>query len=81
MIQNKNVVAMDYGTSANLIGWADMDAVFRAVTGTAQATPVAPGRLFDASNVDETGTPPSLAKGYGSSASWQETFKKLWGAS
>jgi ribose transport system substrate-binding protein len=77
LIQDGDIVTMDYGTSANWIGWLDMDAAFRAMLKKKPTTAVVPGRIFDEANVAQAGTPPVLGNGYG--VGYKAGFKKLWG--
>ena len=78
MLQDKDVVAMDAGENLSWIGWASMDQAFRLIAGE---TPVrsenTPLRVFDDSNVDETGHPPKFDKGYGDA--YIDGYRKLWG--
>ena len=76
-IQDKNVVAMDVGEDTIGIGHADMDQVFRVLLGqkpVAQSTPI---RIWDATNIDKTGKPPVVGKGYGQAT--VNGFLSLWG--
>ena len=67
-IQDGTPVKMDVGENNAQVGYAALDQVMRVLTGVG---PIASGdtkiplRVFDASNVDETGNPPVLGQGYG----------------
>lgn len=78
MIQDGTNYAMDVGENINWLGYANMDQGFRAMAGQetlpSEETPL---RIFDESNVDETGTPPVGDKGYGDA--YVEGYEKLWG--
>jgi ribose transport system substrate-binding protein len=79
-IQSGDVMAMDVGEPTIWIGYAVMDQAFRILSG---AGPVAhettPIRIFDKTNISETGTPPSITNGYGNAA--EHHFDELWGVS
>jgi ribose transport system substrate-binding protein len=77
------VVDGTMGENLNWIGWSSMDQVLRVLAGvdpidfaTIDQSPT-PLRVFDASNVDETGTPPEYSKGYGDA--YQPGYLALWG--
>jgi ribose transport system substrate-binding protein len=78
MLQDANVIQMDAGENPAWVGWASMDQAFRAIAGQ---TPVrserTPLRVFDDSNVDETGRPPRFDTGYG--RAYVDGYRKLWG--
>lgn len=78
LIQDGTNYVMDVGENINWLGYANMDQGFRAMAGQktleSQETPL---RVFDKSNVDETGTPPVGNKGYGDA--YVEGYEKLWG--
>jgi len=77
-IQTGNIVIADVGEDTTWLGWAIADETFRLLTG---AKPVAdehtPLRIFDKSNVAQTGTPPKLGAGYGNA--YITGYKKTWG--
>lgn len=77
-IETGNVLGMDVGEPTIWIGYAVMDQAFRILSG---APPVSdeetPIRIWDKSNISESGTPPSITKGYGNAAG--QSFDKLWG--
>lgn len=79
-IEDKTSVSMDVGESAGWLGWAFADQALRVLTGT---TPVpdehTPVRIWDSSNVAQTGTPPVVNQGYGSA--YIAGYKQLWGLS
>lgn len=71
-------VEMDVGESLNWISYGVMDQVMRLAGGMPPVKdPKLPIRIFDKSNVDETGNPPTDNKGYGNS--YVEGYMKLWG--
>lgn len=78
LIQDGNTVAMDAGENLDWLGWADMDQALRILVG---AKPVqsehTPLRIFDKSNVAQTGKPPQDSTGYGNA--YVAAYKKLWG--
>lgn len=82
MVQTGDVVEMIVGENETHLGYAAMDQAMRLVTGVA---PIADGdygiplRIFDDSNVDETGTPPEYGVGYGDE--WRNGFLEAWGLS
>lgn len=78
-IQNGTPVKMDVGENNAQVGYAALDQVMRILTG---AGPIASGdtkiplRVFDASNIDETGKPPVLGQGYGND--FIAGYEKIW---
>src|SRR4051794_40206284 len=80
MIQTGDTVAMIVGENEAHLGYAAMDQAMRLMTGV---EPIGDGdygiplRVFDDSNVDETGVPPEYGVGYGDQ--WREGFHKAWG--
>lgn len=76
-IQDKNVAAMNVGEDTIGIGYASMDQAFRILLDKPLVEAHTPIRIWDATNVDETGTPPEVGKGYG--AAMSEGYLKLWG--
>jgi ribose transport system substrate-binding protein len=82
MIQTGDTVEMIVGENETHLGYAAMDQAMRLMTGVA---PIADGdygiplRVFDDSNVDETGNPPQYGAGYGDQ--WRNGFLKAWGLS
>lgn len=73
------IVKMDAGENPALIGWQAMDQVLRLMAGKPPASnDTTQIRVFDASNVSLTGTPPQLGVGYGPN-SYITGFEKLWG--
>jgi ribose transport system substrate-binding protein len=78
-IQNGNVIKFEIGTDANWIAWANMDQAMRILSGAGaleSGDEKLPLRLFDKTNVDDTGTPPVLGKGYGDA--YVAGFEDLW---
>lgn len=79
LIQDGTPMAADMGEDINWLGYANMDQVFRVLAGGPiikdgfEGTPL---RVFDKSNVDETGTPPTPNKGYGNA--YVTGYGKLW---
>jgi ribose transport system substrate-binding protein len=82
MIQTGDTVEMIVGENETHLGYAAMDQAMRLMTGV---NPIADGdygiplRVFDDSNVDETGVPPKYGVGYGDQ--WRNGFLKAWGLS
>jgi ribose transport system substrate-binding protein len=82
MIQTGDTVEMIVGENETHLGYSAMDQAMRLVTG---ADPIGDGdygiplRVFDDSNVDETGVPPKYGAGYGNQ--WRDGFLKAWGLS
>ena len=71
-------VEMDVGESLDWISYGIMDQVMRLAGGLDPvADPKLPIRIFDSSNVDETGTPPTDSQGYGDG--YRDGYMKLWG--
>jgi ribose transport system substrate-binding protein len=78
-IQDGNIAAMEIGEDTVGIGYANMDQAFRILLGEPTVPQRTPIRIFDAENVDETGTPPTVGTGYGNALA--EGFTELWGLS
>jgi ribose transport system substrate-binding protein len=82
MIQTGDTVEMIVGENEIHLGYAAMDQAMRLITGV---DPIGDGdygiplRVFDDSNVDETGDPPEYGAGYGDQ--WRDGFLKAWGLS
>lgn len=76
-IQDGNIAAMDVGEDTVGIGYANMDQAFRILLGEPTVPQRTPIRIFDATNVDEAGTPPTVGTGYGNALA--EGFTELWG--
>jgi ribose transport system substrate-binding protein len=82
MIQTGKTVEMVVGENETHLGYAAMDQAMRLMTGV---DPIADGnygiplRVFDDSNVDETGDPPEYGVGYGDK--WRVGFREAWGLS
>jgi ribose transport system substrate-binding protein len=80
MIQTGDTVEMIVGENETHLGYAAMDQAMRLMTGV---DPIRDGkygiplRVFDHSNVDETGLPPEYGVGYGDQ--WRDGFLKAWG--
>jgi ribose transport system substrate-binding protein len=80
MIQTGNTVEMIVGENETHLGYAAMDQAMRLITGV---RPIASGdygiplRVFDDSNVGQTGTPPKYGLGYGDA--WRKGFLAAWG--
>jgi ribose transport system substrate-binding protein len=76
-VADKDVVEMDIGENLDWISYAIMDQHLRLMTGQPAITdPHVPLRIFDSSNVAETGNPPKNSTGYGTD--YQSQYKKLW---
>jgi ribose transport system substrate-binding protein len=76
-IQDGDIVAMNVGEDTVGIGYASMDQAFRVLLGEPPVDQRTPSRIWDDSNVDETGTPPEVGQGYGTALA--EGYSKLWG--
>ncbi len=82
LIQDGTDMEMDVGESDDWLGFAAMDQTMRILTGVG---PIASGdehiplRVFDKTNVNETGVPPEFGKGYGEE--WLTGYRKMWGLS
>lgn len=82
LIQDGDVVQMDVGESVEWVAYATMDQALRLLTGE---PPLPRGdnneklglRVFDDSNVDETGTPPTSDQGFGDE--YVAGYEQLWG--
>jgi len=78
-LQSETPVESDVGENTGHVGYGAMDQVMRLLSGV---DPIASGdekiplRIFDETNVDETGTPPKLGEGYGKE--YVEGYTKLW---
>lgn len=73
------VVTMEVGENLDWLAHANMDAAMRILSG--QKVPkklneYTPTRVFDATNVAETGDPPKFSVGYGSA--YKVGYKKIW---
>jgi ribose transport system substrate-binding protein len=78
-IEDGNIVAMNVGEDTVGIGYADMDQLFRILLDKPTVDQRTPIRIFDDTNVKESGEPPVTGKGYGTALS--DGFEKLWGIS
>ena len=78
-IQDGNIAAMDVGEDTVGIGYANMDQAFRILLGEPTVPQRTPIRIFDSTNVDDAGTPPTVGTGYGNALA--EGFTELWGLS
>lgn len=76
-IQDRDIVAMDVGEDSVGIGYASMDQTFRVLLGEPVVKARTPIRIWDATNVSESGTPPVTGKGYGTAL--KTGYEKLWG--
>jgi ribose transport system substrate-binding protein len=76
-VADKDVVEMDIGENLDWISYAIMDQHMRLMGGQpAIKDPHVPLRIFDSSNISETGSPPQNSTGYGND--YQDQYKKLW---
>jgi ribose transport system substrate-binding protein len=76
-VADKDVVEMDIGENLDWISYAIMDQHMRLMGGQpAVKDPHVPLRIFDSSNISETGSPPQNSTGYGND--YQDQYKKLW---
>jgi ribose transport system substrate-binding protein len=77
MVQDGDV-AMDVGENLDWIAHGVMDQAMRLMAGKPPVKdPNLPLRVFDKTNVGETGTPPQLDRGFG--AEYKTEYAKLWG--
>lgn len=80
MIQKKNLVVGEIGEPIEWLGWSIVDEALRILSGAKPVTnEYTPLRVFDQSNVDETGDPATQTKGYGDPNEFKDGYKKLWG--
>lgn len=80
MIQDKNLVVAEVGEPLEWLGWANMDQVMRVLAGVDPvASEKTPLRVFDASNIDETGKPANQKDGYGNPDEFKNGYRTLWG--
>jgi ribose transport system substrate-binding protein len=80
MIQDKNLVVAEIGEPLEWLGWANMDQVLRVLAGEEPiASEMTPLRLFDASNIDDAGSPVSQKDGYGDPEEFKNGYRTLWG--
>lgn len=77
MVRDGGVVQMDIGENLNWIARAILDQHLRLMGGLAPvANPRIPLRIFDQSNIGDTGNPPQDSKGFGSG--YVAGYDKLW---
>ncbi len=76
-IQDNNIAAMDVGEDTVGIGYASMDQSFRILSGMQPVDERTPIRIWDSTNVKDSGTPPQTGVGYGNAL--PDGFSKLWG--
>ena len=76
-IQDGDIVAMDVGEDSTGIGYASMDQVFRILLDKPIVDARTPIRIWDKTNVKESGTPPVTGKGYGNA--YENGYLQLWG--
>ena len=80
MLETGDTLEMDVGENEIHLGYAAMDQAMRVMTGV---DPIGDGdygiplRVFDDSNVKETGVPPKYGVGYGNQ--WRRGFLEAWG--
>jgi ribose transport system substrate-binding protein len=80
LIQDGDIMAAEMGENINWLGWANMDQAFRILADApliADGNEETPLRVFDDSNIDDVGRPPTPNKGYGDA--YIAGYKKLWG--
>ncbi|MGD9987936.1 sugar ABC transporter substrate-binding protein [Pseudonocardia sp.] len=77
LIQEGDIVAMNVGEDTVGIGYASMDQAFRILLGQPTVDERTPIRIWDKTNVNESGVPPEVGKGYGGAL--PAGFLKLWG--
>jgi ribose transport system substrate-binding protein len=77
MIKDGDTVEMDVGEDIRWIAYAVMDQDMRLLAGLPPVKDPKIGiRVFDDSNIDEAGSPPRDATGYGNS--YVDGYQKLW---
>jgi ribose transport system substrate-binding protein len=77
MIKEGDIVEMDVGEDIRWIAYAVMDQDMRLLAGLPPVKDPKIGiRVFDDSNIDEAGSPPRDATGYGNS--YVDGYQKLW---
>lgn len=82
MIQSKNLVVSEVGEPTEWLGYADIDQTLRVLSGVPPlATENTPLRMFDSTNISETGSPSVQTQGYGDSQAMINGYLKLWGVS
>jgi ribose transport system substrate-binding protein len=79
--QDGNPMQMDIGEPISLMGYKSIDQAMRLMLGDPAVDEKVDLRLFDRSNVDEAGTPPTATGGYGDMNAYVDGFKQLWGIS
>lgn len=80
LIQDGDIVKADMGENINWLGYAFMDQALRTLGGgpiIEDGNEETPLRVFDDSNIDETGTPPQGNEGYGDA--YVTGYEELWG--
>jgi ribose transport system substrate-binding protein len=70
-------VVADVAEPDTWVGYANMDQAFRILGGGPTVSEVTPFRIFDQSNISETGGGPAYSGGYGNA--YATGFFKLWG--
>ena len=77
ILQEGGAVKMEVGESLQWIVYGMLDQEMRVMLGIKPlASENLPLRVFDSSNIDEAGTPPTLEGGYGNA--YQSGYAKLW---
>jgi ribose transport system substrate-binding protein len=78
-IRDKNVVAANVALGPLRVAYANMDQALRYLLGLdplRQGNPQEP-RLFDSTNIADTGTPPTDTKGFGDD--YVSGYERIWG--
>ena len=70
-------VIADVAEPDTWVGYANMDQAFRVLAGMSPVSEVTPFRIFDQTNISETGGGPNFAGGYGNA--YAAGFFQLWG--
>jgi len=70
-------VIADVAEPDTWVGYANMDQAFRLLAGMSPVSEVTPFRIFDQTNISETGGGPNFAGGYGNA--YVTGFFQLWG--
>lgn len=79
--EDGNPLQMDIGEPIHILGYKSIDQAMRLMLGEPAVEQQIDMRLFDRSNVDEAGTPPTATGGYGDTSAFVDGFKQLWGVS
>lgn len=79
MLADEQSVISEVGEPLEWLGWQNIDQALRILSGVPPTTAGTPIRLFDKSNIAETGDPVVQTQGYGEASAYENGFKQLWG--